>query len=578
MKISKYLILPAFSALALLACQKEGLLTNDTQTDIFDAAVWSDSIKTVQVLTSAYSGVGPENYMTRINTSNTLSEFSDESDERWSTTLSGWTFQQGAYTASSIPLPFTNHWSDTYKTIRKINLFIARVDESPLSAIGKKRMKAEARFLRAWFYHILTKTYGGVPILDRTWGVNEDLNLPRNTYEECVNFMIQDLDAAAADLPIRYVGQDYGRATKGACLALKARVLLFAASPLFNGGQLAANKDAIYGYKEGSPNRWVLARDAAKAVIDMGVYSLMQGTNNDNSTAEGFYKVFLTRNNPEMIFMRLSGSNRSYEASHLPKSRGGALHTSPNGNYVNAFPMANGKPITDPTSGYNPQNPYVGRDPRFYRSVIYNGATWKTTSGTFGPVYTYLNAPTDGLTIPFASVGTQSGYFNRKMMSEDVTGSTGGAEHYFPFLRYAEVLLNYAEALNENGQTAEAYAPMAEIRKRAGLNPFNLPTGLTQDQMRTYIRDERRIELAFEEHRFYDIRRWKILPDTYCKPLRMMVVTPKSGTITPLGTNYTYEERDFVKPPCPYNDNMYLLPIPQSQINISSNLKQNPGW
>ncbi|WP_316792675.1 RagB/SusD family nutrient uptake outer membrane protein [Pedobacter frigoris] len=574
MKISRYLIVSAFLAVISTGCKKEGVLKNDTQTDIFDADVWTDSVKTTQVLTSVYADLGPESMLTRINTSNSLSEFTDESDERWTATnvSPASAFQKGNYSASSLPDPFNNIWSNSYKSIRKACLFLSKVEESPLSPAMKKRMKAEALFLRAWYYHILMKHYAGVPLIDKVLSITEDVDLPRNTFEECVNFVVKDLDAAAPDLPVDYIasglGQDYGRATKGACLALKARVLLHAASPLFNGG--AAEPNPVFGYPAYDQNRWVKAAEAAKAVMDMGVYSLVQGTNGDNSTAQGYYNLFLTRINTEMILPRLSASNRTLENSHLPTSRGGANHNNPNGDYVNTFPMKNGKPITDPSSGYNPQNPYVNRDPRFYRSVLYNGAIWASSSGD-QPVYTYLNAPQDGLSMPFVG-GTQSGYFNRKMMSEGVTGTTGGAQHFFPFLRYAEVLLNYAEALNESGKTAEAYAPMALIRQRAGLVPFELPSGLTQEQMRKFIRDERRIELSYEDHRFWDIRRWKIGASTYGKPLRGMKIV-KTGA-----TTYTYEEFDFTKPSVFIEPKMNLLPIPQQQINISTKLIQNPEW
>jgi hypothetical protein len=583
MKIYRYLILPAVIAIVSVSCQTDGVLTNETQADIFDAQVWSDSIKTTQVLTAIYSSLGPENMLVRINTSNSLSEFSDESDERWTATNLGPSapFQQGSMGASSLITPFNNIWKDSYISIRRACLFIERVDESPLSAGMKKRMKAEARFLRAYYYHSLMKHYSGVPIITKVLSLDDDFDLPRNTYEECVNYVIDELDAAATDLPVDYVAaglaQDYGRITKGACLALKARVLLFAASPLFNGG--AAQPNPIFGYPTNDNTRWIKAAEAAKVVMDMGTYSLLQATNGDNSTAEGYYNLYLTRINPEMILQRLTGSNRALEASHLPKSRGGANHNNLNGHYVNSFLMKNGKTIADPQSGYNPQNPYLNRDPRFYRSVIYNGALWlHPTTNTKQPVYTYYNAPDDGLQIPFVS-GTETGYYNRKSMSEDVTGTTGGAQHFFPFLRYGEVLLNYAEAQNESlgAPDASVYNALIAIRTRAGITPgtdskYGLKISMTKEEMRDVIRNERRIELSFEDHRFWDIRRWKIGASTYGKPLRGMRID-KTGA-----TTYTYKEFDLTKPSVFIEPTMNLLPIPQTEINISKKLIQNPGW
>lgn len=605
MKIYKSLILPAFIAIVAISCEKEGVLENSTQTDIFDAQVWTDSIKTTQVLTAVYSGLGPESMLTRINTSNSLSEFSDESDERWTATnvSPAAPFQKGSMSASSLVEPFNNMWRDSYINIRRANLFISRVDESPLHPTTKKRMKAEARFLRAYYYHILMKHYAGVPLIDQILTIDDDFNLPRNTYEECVNYVTRELDVAAADLPETYLGpgkgQDYGRATKGACLALKARVLLFAASPLFNGG--AAQPNPIFGYPSNDPTRWAKAAEAAKAVMDMGVYSLLQGANGNNSTAEGYYQLYLTRVNPEIILSRLAGSNRSLESSHLPKSRGGANHTHLNAYYVNTFPMNNGKAITDPQSGYNPQNPYINRDPRFYRSVIYNGAKWLNPSNNLKqPVYTFVGEPTgvDGLIDPWAGINSGTGYYNRKCMSEDLTGTTGGAQHFFPFLRYGEVLLNYAEAQNESlsAPDASVYNALIELRKRAGIiagadGKYGLKANMTKDEMRQIIRDERRIELSFEDHRFWDIRRWKIGPTTYGIKLRAMKIVLKPGAPSPAAltnaayvnyidnpTNYTYTEFDLLKPSVFIDPASNLIPIPQSQINISNKLIQNPGW
>lgn len=577
MKISKYVILPAFLILVLAACQKEGVLKNDTQTDIFDADVWADSLKTTQILTSVYADLGPESMLTRVNSFNSLSEFTDESDARYAASGVGPTtnFQKGIFSPTSLVDPFTNMWANTYKSIRKACLFIENVDRSPLSPAIKKRMKAEARFLRAYYYHLLIKHYAGVPLLDRTLLLTEDFDLPRNTYQECVDYIIKDLNEAAPDLPIDYIAMgramDYGRATKGACMALKARVLLFAASPLFNGS--ADDPNPIFGYPTYDPARWVKAAEAAKAVIDMSAYELLEGTNGDNSTAEGYYKLYLTRVNKEIIFQRLSAANRSLENAHLPvtcSASGDSFHNHPNGAYVNAFPMKNGKAIKDPTSGYNPQDPYVNRDPRFYRSIIYNGAVFLNKSNVKAPVYTYLGAPSDGLTLPYTG-GTQTGYYNRKMMTEDA----GSAQHFFPFLRYAEVLLNYAEALNESGQTALAYDPIIQIRKRAGIDAgadvkYGLKAGMSQNEMRVIIRDERRVELSYEEHRFWDIRRWKIGPETYGKNLTGM-------KIVKTGSTYTYEEFTLTKPSV-WLPGMNLMPIPQTQINISAKLIQNPKW
>jgi hypothetical protein len=236
--------------------------------------------------------------------------------------------------------------------------------------------------------------------------------------------------------------------------------------------------------------------------------------------------------------------------------------------------MKNGKAITDPTSGYDPNNPYVNRDPRFRYSIIYNGAKFALNGSTQADVFTYVGAPTDGFIDPFPSYTT--GYYSRKMC--DSSSTSTNPNRAWPLIRYAEILLNYAEAINETGQTALAYPKLAELRKRAGIDSganklYGMKPNMTVEEMRTFIQNERRIELMNEDHRWNDIRRWKIA---------VTLFTANNGfnqkmRITKTGSTYTYS----VVPSHfqhKFRPEMYLMPIPYDEIVKMPALVQNPGW
>jgi hypothetical protein len=233
---------------------------------------------------------------------------------------------------------------------------------------------------------------------------------------------------------------------------------------------------------------------------------------------------------------------------------------------ADAFPMRNGKGITEPGSGYDPGNPYNNRDPRFNYSIIHNESLVWINSGPKQPVYTHIGVPQDAIYI-----GTSTGFYINKMLQDDVVPNNfTETERCFPLIRYAEILLNYAEALNEaDGPVTEVYTAIEAIRKRAGLDPYELPAGLNKDQMREVIQAERRVELAFEEHRFWDVRRWKIAPQTDNRTMHGTEITKSGGT-------YSYQTINIR--PHVFRDAMYLWPLPQGELSKSPELLQNPGW
>ncbi|MNT16374.1 SusD family protein [compost metagenome] len=279
----------------------------------------------------------------------------------------------------------------------------------------------------------------------------------------------------------------------------------------------------------------------------------------------------ITRNTPEHIFQVMKSTNRWYEGFLLPVSRGGQAYSYPTQELVDTYPMKNGKNIKETGSGYVEADMYKDRDPRFYYSILYDGSLWlNNTTNTKTVVNLYANAPGDGLG---TSGSTKTGYLYRKFCHEGAGGNFGISNNIgLVAIRYAEILLNYAEALNEfSGPGTEVYQAIEQIRERAGLVPFQLPLGLTKEQMREVIRNERRVELTYEEAiRFFDIKRWKLAETLINGPAGGMRWTRSGSTVT--GARFSFETRRFTNP------QMYYFPIPQSEINKSAVLIQNPGW
>jgi hypothetical protein len=337
-----------------------------------------------------------------------------------------------------------------------------------------------------------------------------------------------------------------GRATKLAALAIKSRLLLYAASPLFN--------------PTNDLNKWQLAANASKAIIDSNKHSLVTPYTN-------IFNFGAAQYNNEVIFATQALNRNDIETNNAPISYDGAKgRTDPIQEFVDAFEMTNGKPISDLTSGYNATNPYNARDPRLALVVNYNGRIFKSRA-----VETFVGGA-DGLNKNVNA--TRTGYYLRKFLSEAATWNQASntlARRPWVVFRYAEILLNYAEALNEvQGPVADVYKYVNQVRQRAGVAMPVLPTGLTKDQMRLRIQNERRVELCFEGHRFFDVRRWKLGEQFLNKPVTgMNIVKLPAGTFT--FTRFQVENRVFA-------DKNYLFPFSQNDINRQPALVQNPGY
>ncbi len=344
------------------------------------------------------------------------------------------------------------YWGNSYFGIRKVNMFLANINSVALpvptsttyaaTVLSRQYWRAEARFLRAMFYWELVKRYGGVPLVgDKIFTLEDDIELPRNTFDECVNYIISECDKVKDSLrkePI--AATDWGRIPRGAAIALKCRVYLYAASPLFNGGGIESDaaKKAMTGYVTADPARWQKVIDAAEELRALNFYTILPT----------FASVFTTKQNTEVILAKQVANTASLENTQSPAGYNSASVssqglTSPSQNFVDAFPMANGLAINETGSGYSAANPHAGRDQRFAATVFYNGVRWLSRN-----VETFEGGK-DKPNLSSVQVQTKTGYYLRKFLA-DFTNSTtfSNQSHNFIHFRYAETLLNYAEALN----------------------------------------------------------------------------------------------------------------------------------
>jgi hypothetical protein len=446
--------------------------------------------------------------------------------------------------------PF-EYWA--YSQVRKANEFFARIDEAPVSEATKTTSKGEVRFLRAFLYFDMVKRYGGVPLITEPQALTNNLETPRSTLDECFNFIITECDAAIQELPETAVK---GRVTKDAARALKGRALLYYASPNYN--------------PDNDRERWKRAADVCKELI--GKYELYPDLERlwlDNSNRESIFEV------QYVLPVKHHGWDSSLKMHRI--AVGAARVTVPVQELVNAFPMKNGKNISDPTSGYDPANPYEGRDNRFYAFIAFNGVTMK---GVIGGVITEfdLQIYTGGIDfdgIPGAA-NTTTGYYVKKALDQNNTLYNSMSWSVQPWMefRYAEILLNYAEAQNEylSAPDQSVCDALNTVRARAGITESLSPGSHTKEQMRELIHNERYVEFCFEQHRFWDLRRWKRL-DRLNGMVRSGVVITKHDD-----GSFTYAYVPIDPQPGVFPDKLYFLPIAQSELSRNSKLVQNPGW
>ncbi len=454
-------------------------------------------------------------------------------------------------------------WNTLHRRVRKCNVFIQGVENSELPDDYKTRRIGEARVMRAYFYHQLWMLYGGVPLITKPDDRNadgENIFHERASFDATFTFIRDELAAAAEMLPANSGNNGAGRVTRGAALTIKGWVELFYASKRNN--------------PSNDLSRWAAAAATNKQVMEMG-YSLYPKydelffrTGNGNN--EGIlYREYLPIKKGS-TFINRQGPNH---VGTQWLSWGGSTPTQ---ELVDDYVMANGRTISDPASGYDDDNPYVNREPRFHQSVLYNGNTFNGT--------TFLSAVGSGLNaidLADATDNTNTGYCTKKRMDTTVNVFQWGAsdQHYYYF-RYAEVLLNYAEAQNEAvGPDASVYEAIDEIRERAGIPALSdVYPGATQQEMRAHIRRERRIELAFEGKRYFDLIRWELAEEKLNSVMHGMEARPNGSG------GYTYTRIPAIPPSAPQwtfdKSKNYLLPIPLDALGQNPKLRdhQNPGY
>lgn len=585
------------ATLALGSCQKD-FLNTDPSTEFSENAVWTDPALVETFINQLYFRL-------------------DEplTDGRFKANL----VDEGHYRGNAASLNFNRSiqspddllgwgvsryrsWADLYKSIRYCNLFFSKVDQVPFSAnlidgkTMKDRMTGEMHFMRAYYYHLLTSTYGGVPLITEPYALTDEFQKERSSYADCVKFMTAELDKAAQLLPLDHTGANQGRATKGAALALKARILLYAASDLYNKDVFPGfEKPELIRYMDGNRSaRWQAAKDAAKAVIDLNKYRLYKAMPavTDN-ISQNLTELFLSKNTEEDIFIKYFT---------IPMGQRVGLYSSPNGyhgwgtnaplgDFVDDFETLDGKKFdwSDPAMA---ADPYNNRDPRFAATVLYNGASWRQRpddakgldpenkvqtgrwerwNATTGKIDLIYGVDTRKSTIEDWN-GAYTGYYLRKYIDPAVNAQYDKQAVTWRFMRYAEVLLNYAEACIELGLEDEARIYLNMIRKRAGM-PVITDVGAA---LKERYRNERRIELAFEEHRFYDVRRWLLGPQIYNRTTKVADIVYKMNPDHSTASIPTIRHIDFEK--YSWMDKAYFLPILRDELKKNNLLIQNPGY
>lgn len=591
MKFRKLLMTSAILlAFAGAACSDQ-VMDITPQDQISDADVWTDESLAEAFLLDIYRGVGHGYWGTAL----------------WAMTDDGHNTRGGATAQTMLANispssiggvsgdRFSHYmWGDTFRRIRQANIFLAEIDETDFPADQRDLMKGEAHFLRAYFYHNLLKIYGSVPIITEPYGLGDDYEVARATFAEMIDFIVAEADAAASLLPLQHSAANLGRATRGAALALKARMLLFAASDLYH--RPDATPETGYTTPQDREAMWRAAQEAAREVMNLGVYDLFRANPaSPEEATQNYTDIWLQKVNEEQIFVRYFLKTRDdipnvgrYAGPNGYRNWGS---NTPTQSLVDAYRMIDGSPF-DWSNPDHALAPYENRDPRFYASIQYDGAPWVTRPAdviNLDPVgviqtFTEVTLP-DGTTIPGLDTrngpieawnGTYAGYYMRKFIDPAVDHQFEMQDVPWIFIRYAEILLNYAEASLELGELAEATEAINLIRRRAAMP--DLPAGLSAAQLREEYRNERRIELALEEHRFFDARRWMIAPQVFGENAQGIDIRVKATDSRDRSTyyDYTYQVIDIQERA--WDDKLYFMPIHRDEINRNSLLVQNPGY
>ncbi|MBK0382851.1 RagB/SusD family nutrient uptake outer membrane protein [Pedobacter sp. SD-b] len=587
-KIKVYLLL-AVLASGIMSCKKALELKTDSTFD--DDVTWSLPDKAGGVLNNAYANI--PNLYDSYSGNNFLDAATDDAV---SNNFGSAIATLGAGDLSAIDNP-VGSWVNCYNQIRYVNLFLEKgltnkINYDLTSVANdqayKRKLKGEAFFLRAYWSFLLLQQYGGkttngealgypiaTPILSDAESKN--LNITRNTYAQCVQQILDDCDTAIQYLPSKYIGQDaitgsryMGRADQQVCLALKARVGVYAASPAYQPDNIT-KITGMGQFTVVDPNayqqKWLKAVTLAQDAINViGNFSSLKASDfNKTST-------------PNDMIWRKNAVNNVMEQNQYPPLAFGRAITGPSQNLVDAFPAVNGYPITDSRSGYDSANPYANRDPRLSMDIyvnndLFDGRSLEIFEGGLDSHSRFPNA-------------TRTGYYLKKWLStkSDILNPEAPLNdyHWYGILRKTELYLNYAEAANEAydpniippGSTMSASTVIKNIRKAAGLTAATSDAYVTEvalsgkDNFRKLIQNERRLELAFENQRYFDMRRW-VLPLN--ETIRGIKVTEDAP--------YVFSYQIINVEPRNFNDiKYYYLPLPYDELSKSPSLENNLGW
>lgn len=567
-------IIPVLLVLFCISCD-QNILDITPQDRIAESSVWNDPNLIEAYHTELYNAI-PHGFYIHMN-----SKFTDEAYNS-APCCGADIFALNTYSPDNIAgagggddfwaegSGYFYYWDRGFEYIRKINVFLQQMEELDVVLENKDRMIAEAKFLRAFINFKLIKRFGGIPIVDQAYGLESigEVEFQRASFDEVVEFIEQDLSEAIPDLQDRYPSTDanYGRATVDAAQALRSRMYLFAASPLHN--------------PSNDQQRWQQASDAAAALIGdeggVGFYSLYPD----------YQQLFLLSSGDaqdEVIFSRGFTSSNGHQApmhnfNRRYEAYGGWWGSNgPVQNLVDDYDMINGEPpfladgSVNPNSGYDPQDPFTDRDPRFYATILHDGDTFR------GDLYEMWIAE-DGSQWGFDSFrntgdNPRTNYVLKKFMPTDgpfnwdVTFTM-----QYPHFRLAEIYLNYAEAQFELGNEAKAREYLNKVRSRQSVNLPDIPETITGEDLRNRIYKERRVELAYEGHRWFDVRRWRIAEEVENAPIRTLDIYMDLST-----GEKRYEEVILLDRSGTFQEFRSLLPIAEDEIRRTG-IEQNPGY
>jgi len=610
-----------FTTIFAASCKKD-FLNVESPGQVPAESVWKDPATAQAFVNDIYNGLGVGGFSEQM-----LASVSDEALFTHPT--------RGIDLVNNATInPSTLGWVDDtwaykqmYNRIRACNITIEKItsgDNGLSSQSLKDQLLGEAYFLRAYFYQQLLRFYGAVPLITKVYVLDDNYNVKRNTYEECVNFIVKDCDEASRLLTGKTL--DKGRTTATAALALKSRVLIYAASDLHDRAKLtskitgiAAQKLDFLSYASGSQaDRYRLAQTAAKAVMDLGTgYKLnlsapatvTDGQLNYKSIAMGGASkapgIDATAAS-ELIFARyfIIQNNIKHAQQNGPNGYHNWAGNTPIGLLVDDYEMKDGSKFSW-TNTAQKANPYQDRDPRFYATVLYDGAGWKPrdkASGNVDPANQIQTGIYDlmdnsgridfkGLDTRASSIenwnGSWTGYYYHKFIDPDpaIVDASMSQNVPWPFFRYTEAVFNYIEASIELGELSNATTWLNKIRFRAGMPAV---TATDQDGLKEAYRHERRIEMAYEEQRYHDTRRWLIAGETLGRKTTYIKVTGKFKPGKTMSAPYHYDNTvyDYTYTPVvenaqenrSWNDKLYFRPFSRDEVNKNNALEQNPGY